>query len=42
VAKIDADSEKLKILLLAIRRACLMIASAIAKYLGIEEKDKAA
>jgi len=42
VAKMDADSEKLKILLLAIRRACLMVASAIAKYLGIEEKDKAA
>jgi hypothetical protein len=38
VAKIEAEDEKFKILLIAIRRACLMIASAIAQYLGIEDK----
>jgi len=38
VAKIEAEDEKLKILLIAIRRACLMIAAAIAQYLGIEDK----
>jgi hypothetical protein len=32
------EKERLEILLLAIRRACLMIATAIAKYLKLDEK----